>query len=106
MVKTEERTIWKCPYCASEYDDLDEAEDCASECVDVEEPEEETKVKHFCEICDEDFEEYVLAAECEDKHKKGDDIEYQEYLDELEKHKLEIASQHKEQTRLKKWVGQ
>ena len=104
MVKINEKTIWKCPYCASEYDDYCEAEDCASECVDKEEPEEEDRTTYNCEICKEEFDKCGEASDCEERHKKGDDKDYQEYKDELKKQKLVIASRHREQKRLEKWA--
>lgn len=100
MVKVEETTKWKCPYCDKLYDDEDDAEDCASDCVDVESPTEVDEVNYYCEICENNYDEYSLASDCEEKHKEGKDSEYKDYLDNLERQKLVIASQHKEQRKL------
>ena len=76
MVKEEYHTKWLCPYCGEEYDDEDNAKECAMECVDVELPTEKDVGTFTCEYCNKEYDDEDEACGCEENHIESKDIHY------------------------------
>ena len=100
MVEIKSVPKWKCPYCDSEYDNYNDAEMCADDCNENEEPKEITEEMYVCEMCDEEFNNITDAEKCESKHKKDNDDHYNNWVDVQNKLKLANAGRHPNQTKL------
>ena len=100
MVKYEEKTYYVCPYCSSEYEDEDEAFDCAKECIIPDDVNILLKQVYTCEICEKEYTKRLEALSCEDTHKEKKDRVYQLYLEEKERQKLLRAASHHNQKKL------
>ena len=101
MVETIFLTLWECPYCKERYEDEDEAEDCAKECVDIESPNKIELDEHFCDYCDGGYKLHKKAEGCEQKHLEKNDKYVEIYNDRVSKLKLKKASEHPTQKKLK-----
>ena len=93
MVEYKEKTIWKCPYCKKEYDNERDAEDCATECADVDSPEEDTKTIYVCQYCKKEYDKEEDAEKCEKNHAEDQDDFYS-------KERLKQASENPAQKKL------
>ena len=93
MVEYEETPIWNCPYCNKEYESLDDAMECATECADIEYSSEDSKTIFICGYCKKKFEDEEEAEGCEENHKERRD----EFYSKVE---LKKASEHPAQKRL------
>jgi len=93
MVEYEQKSCWTCPYCNKEYDNEDDAYDCARDCADIDYPSEEKKTICICQFCKKKFDKEEDAEKCEEEHKENDDEFYS-------KVKLQEASEHPSQKRL------
>jgi len=103
MVIDNTKTLWKCPYCGEEYDNFDDANDCAIDCADVDDPEELVVTKYECAMCHKVFEEYDEAEVCEMKHSNDED-KYWVRFQEIESMKrLEEAANHPNQTKIENY---
>ena len=100
MVLTKNIIKWQCPYCGSLYDEEDEAEDCADNCVDIETPIKVETIYFYCEMCNKKYTESEDVIECENKHKKKKDYYYESYISDKEKKILEKAARHPSQKKL------
>jgi len=101
VVNRIKKTNYECPLCGKKYDDYDDCIDCIENCTDIETPEKTIVNINVCEICKAEYDEYEEAYNCEEKHKNKQDLQYQTYLDLLEKEKLLIAGEHPKQKKLK-----
>ena len=97
MVEVKLESHWECPYCSQEYDNFDEAQECAEGCVEVDSPNETTKTSYSCEFCKKIYEADDDAEECEALHKDTSDDFY-------EKKRLEDASRHPQQKTLARFL--
>lgn len=90
---------YKCPYCKTAYETHQDAQDCAKDCVEIEE------VLEFefweCEICGKKFDNEWAAEKCEEKHKEDKDKLFFAWEDSQAKEKLAKAASHPEQQKLK-----
>lgn len=93
MVEYEEKQIWNCPYCDKEYEDEDDALECANECADIDYPTEDTKTIYICEYCEKRFEDEEEAEGCEENHIENQDEFYS-------KISLKKAQEHPNQLKL------
>jgi hypothetical protein len=93
-----DNTGWKCPYCKTFYKDLRDAEGCARECVEVDDP---VPVSSFvCEMCGGVEETKTAAEQCEEQHKDFEDKYYRDYLVYVNFLKLNEAANHPAQKKL------
>lgn len=69
---------WRCPYCKTVYPKEYQAKNCATECVEVDEPEK----AHWyqCEMCNYKCQTEKDALQCEDIHTRTKDKYYEAYL--------------------------
>lgn len=94
------KTIWECPYCSNEYDNEEDAQDCADGCSEIDAPTESEITKYGCDMCRKEYVEELNAEDCEEKHTKNKDRHLKEYGDWKEKAKLLEAGNHKNQKKL------
>lgn len=101
IVKQIQKEVWICPYCRRQYDDYTQAENCAEECAEIEEPERDYSIeKYQCECCNKYYNDYKEAQECEEKHQEEQDKYYEAYMERIQKEKLQEASKHPNQTKI------
>lgn len=101
MVEEKNIEWWACPYCGEKYDDEEDANDCAKECVEVKPAKEAgDTTQYFCEMCHKEHNFYQGAAECEARHTKRVDRHFEEYNRIIEFQKLEKAGNHPMQQKL------
>jgi hypothetical protein len=83
-----------CPYCHTSYETEDDAEECAQECVEIEEVEEVVMFK--CEVCLRCHDREPMAIRCETGHPNWEEI-----LERKESEaRLKRAQNHPAQMRL------
>lgn len=90
---------YECPYCGEEYNDYDDAKECARDCVQVDDPDELDYIQ--CEMCNECYKQSYKAIECEESHEKKKDKHYCKYIDNKKRELLDKAASHPKQTKLK-----
>lgn len=100
MVNEISKTTWICPYCRDEYEDYDDAQECANSCVETEEPETETIERYECKYCETDYNTYRKALKCEEIHVEKLDKHYEAYEDKIIKERLMKAGNHPSQTKI------
>lgn len=93
MVEYKKQEFWKCTYCNKEYDKWEDAVECATECADIDYPEEDYRYLNICEYCKKEFEDEEDAEKCEEEHKEKQDKFYNLIA-------LKRASEHPTQTKL------
>ena len=98
MVKTISVDIWQCPYCNVKFRNESDCEDHLQNHLEF--PIDLEEMRFVCDVCKKEYDNEADAMFCEEKHKKDDDPKYQEYLDRMEREKLERASKHPEQRKL------
>jgi hypothetical protein len=103
MVKDEIYTVYGCPYCNKEYDDEEDAEECARECIDIESIICIDKSLFICEICNSKYKEEGYAENCEKNHEKNNDKQYKLFTEITEKNRLLQNANHPNQVKLEKW---
>ena len=97
------KPIYKCPYCGKEYDNYDDAEDCADECHEIEDPiclQEGSEGLWGCDICKQQFDSEEDALDCETRHKEANDLYLGQYEFEQTREKLDEAANLYGQRRL------
>ena len=98
MVTYKTKSIWKCPYCEKDYDNENDAYECARECADIDSPEEDEKSIYGCEYCGKKFNDEDDAESHEKLHKENKDDAYT-------KVKLKEAGEHPNQSKIKDAKG-
>lgn len=93
MVKYEEESFWTCPYCGKEYNNENDANECAEECADIDRPREDTKTVYVCEFCEKKYDKEEEAKVCEEHHAKNNDDCYSKEM-------LRRTSEHPGQKKL------
>ena len=68
---------FKCPYCSEVYKDFEDAEDCATECANIQEPIEAQQF--VCDICNESYVSESDAIVCEQEHEAKNDLVWRQY---------------------------
>lgn len=91
-------TGWRCPYCKTLYKAECDAEECARNCVDIDDPIEVSTYK--CEMCGGQETNYSEAEKCEEQHKEFEDKYYRDYLVYQNFAKLNEAANHPSQKKL------
>ena len=95
--------IYECPYCGEEYDDEEDAQECASDCYEVDSPIEKDNVIYICEMCKLKYNKEEDAEDCEDNHIKKKDKLYDEYLKKKETIRMLVIANNPNQQKLEKW---
>ena len=93
---------WKCPYCGDKFEDEDDANDCARDCVDVD-PAEEVDggdTECICEYCNTSYMNGISAEECEAKHIEKEDRLFEEFNRKESMARLQEAAEHPQQIKL------
>lgn len=107
MVTEQYQEFFVCPFCKNQYGTEDIAIDCVRECITDffwDEPERREIYTYACECCSEKFGKEVEAENCEKKHKKNNDLKFQEYERRISMEKLIKAGNHATQMRLKNYL--
>ncbi len=77
------KTKYQCNYCNREYEDYDDAKDCAVDCSD----EDLVKTIHICDYCKQTSHDVLKIERCEKVHEEErDDLFQQVKLDEAREH--------------------
>ena len=100
MVLDNSKQVWRCPYCDHVYNTYEQAQECATECAMIDEPEEDTVDEYQCELCFEKYTNEEEAILCEAEHKEKQDLAYEEYLYRKSREKLDAAANVQGQKRL------
>jgi hypothetical protein len=103
MVEIIEEKVWMCPYCDKEYNNEADAEECATECCDIDSPIEDTRTTFKCEMCKKIFNENDDAEECEEEHTEDKDRFYKNYEKNIDLARLEQIANHPNQSKLSTW---
>ena len=104
MVEEATEKFWKCPYCSTRYDSYEKAKDCASECVDVDDPEEDEDYTYICEMCTKSFTNVDDAEECEKVHTEKQDKHWELWGELSRKKKLAEAAANPYQSKIKNFI--
>jgi len=106
MVIEQSNKRWQCPYCSQTYEDYDDAYDCATECVNINSPEEILVSEGFlCEYCNKLFPTESHASDCEEEHKTNEDSYYEKKTYEDGFKMLAEAASHKYQQKIHKFFS-
>src|SRR4030042_2005260 len=91
--------MWSCPHCSAEFDNEDVCNDHIED-AHCEIGIYKTKNVYKCDVCNEKYDKYNEALDCETAHKEGNDMQYQAFLDQQEMDKLVEAGNHPSQKKL------
>ena len=105
MVIDNSKQVFVCPYCSSQYDTYDEAQECAQDCNEPDSPEEKEVEEYECEMCNKKYDEFNEAYECETKHRKEQDRFFEAYNDRKSKERLLEAGNSPYQHKLSNFVS-
>lgn len=92
------KEAYACPYCGASYAKEYEASDCASNCVEVDDPVHITVA--YCEMCNEKFGDCDDAKKCELRHELMEDLHYNKWLVKKNFERLADAASHPAQMKL------
>jgi len=103
MVEVKVELRYKCPYCREVYPTREEAEECASDCVDLDDVIEVSHDVILCEYCHKEYDFHEQAAKCEQQHIERQDKAYENTMRARDMERLKKAASLPGQKKMGGW---